>query len=109
MADHNYLSTGCYHGDHAYCKNMVGINGLKRGAIRGAAMSKAINPHGYKTDPRWIDAARRWTADYPHWPEMSADEVATARTKAIYDMWEVEKEYEECVSCMKGRGDCGHQ
>lgn len=27
---HVYLSTGCRHGDHAYCKNMTGLNGRKR-------------------------------------------------------------------------------
>ncbi|MDX2846438.1 hypothetical protein PV377_47355 [Streptomyces ipomoeae] len=27
---HVYLSTGCFHGDHAYCKNMTGLNGAKR-------------------------------------------------------------------------------
>lgn len=27
---HRYLSTGCLHGDHAYCKNMTGLNGAKR-------------------------------------------------------------------------------
>lgn len=27
---HVYLSTGCLHGDHAYCQNMTGLNGAKR-------------------------------------------------------------------------------
>ncbi|MDX3714400.1 hypothetical protein PV733_36845 [Streptomyces europaeiscabiei] len=27
---HRYLSTGCLHGDHAYCQNMTGLNGSKR-------------------------------------------------------------------------------
>ena len=27
---HRYLSTGCYHGDHAYCQSMTGLNGAKR-------------------------------------------------------------------------------
>lgn len=27
---HVYLSTGCYHGDHAYCQAMTGLNGTKR-------------------------------------------------------------------------------
>lgn len=27
---HIYLSTGCRHRDHAYCKNMTGLNGAKR-------------------------------------------------------------------------------
>ena len=27
---HVYLSTGCFHGDHNYCKNMTGLNGAKR-------------------------------------------------------------------------------
>ena len=27
---HVYLSTGCLHGDHAYCKAMTGMNGAKR-------------------------------------------------------------------------------
>jgi hypothetical protein len=27
---HIYLSTGCYHGDHAYCQAMTGLNGAKR-------------------------------------------------------------------------------
>lgn len=29
-AGHVYLSTGCLHGDHAYCKSMTGLNGSKR-------------------------------------------------------------------------------
>jgi hypothetical protein len=28
--EHVYLSTGCIHGDHTYCKNMTGLNGAKR-------------------------------------------------------------------------------
>jgi hypothetical protein len=27
---HVYLSTGCLHGDHDYCKSMTGLNGAKR-------------------------------------------------------------------------------
>jgi hypothetical protein len=27
---HVYLSTGCRHGDHAYCQSMTGLNGAKR-------------------------------------------------------------------------------
>lgn len=27
---HVYLSTGCFHGDHDYCKAMTGLNGAKR-------------------------------------------------------------------------------
>ncbi|WP_060905374.1 hypothetical protein [Streptomyces scabiei] len=27
---HQYLSTGCWHGDHAYCQSMTGLNGSKR-------------------------------------------------------------------------------
>lgn len=27
---HVYLSTGCLHGDHDYCKSMTGLNGSKR-------------------------------------------------------------------------------
>lgn len=29
---HVYLSTGCWHGDHAYCQSMTGLNGAKRPA-----------------------------------------------------------------------------
>lgn len=29
---HVYLSTGCYHNDHAYCQAMTGLNGAKRPA-----------------------------------------------------------------------------
>ncbi|MCX4809025.1 hypothetical protein OG601_47170 [Streptomyces sp. NBC_01239] len=29
---HIYLSTGCLHGDHAYCQSMTGLNGAKRPA-----------------------------------------------------------------------------
>lgn len=29
---HIYLSTGCLHGDHDYCKAMTGANGTKRPA-----------------------------------------------------------------------------
>jgi hypothetical protein len=29
---HRYLSTGCLHGDHDYCKSMTGLNGAKRPA-----------------------------------------------------------------------------
>lgn len=27
---HVYMSTGCWHGDHDYCKSMTGLNGAKR-------------------------------------------------------------------------------
>ncbi|MDX2528018.1 hypothetical protein [Streptomyces europaeiscabiei] len=27
---HRYLSTGCLHGNHAYCQSMTGLNGSKR-------------------------------------------------------------------------------
>lgn len=30
LGTHTYLSTGCLHGDHAYCQNMTGLNGAKR-------------------------------------------------------------------------------
>lgn len=30
---HVYLSTGCYHGDHAYCQSMTGLNGAKRPGV----------------------------------------------------------------------------
>lgn len=30
--EHVYLSTGCWHGDHAYCQAMTGLNGAKRPA-----------------------------------------------------------------------------
>jgi hypothetical protein len=29
-AEHAYLSTGCFHGDHDYCQSMTGLNGSKR-------------------------------------------------------------------------------
>lgn len=29
---HHYLSTGCYHGDHDYCRSMTGLAGAKRPA-----------------------------------------------------------------------------
>jgi hypothetical protein len=29
---HVYLSTGCHHGEHTYCKSMTGMNGAKRPA-----------------------------------------------------------------------------
>ena len=29
---HHYLSTGCLHGEHDYCKSMVGQAGTKRPA-----------------------------------------------------------------------------
>lgn len=28
--DHDYLSTGCLHGEHAYCQSMTGQAGAKR-------------------------------------------------------------------------------
>lgn len=31
--EHTYLSTGCFHGDHAYCQSMTGLNGAKRPAV----------------------------------------------------------------------------
>lgn len=27
---HEYLSTGCFHGEHGYCASMVGAQGAKR-------------------------------------------------------------------------------
>lgn len=31
-AEHRYLSTGCLHGEHAYCSSMTGVSGDKRPA-----------------------------------------------------------------------------
>ncbi|MDX3532508.1 hypothetical protein P1P75_40475 [Streptomyces sp. ID05-39B] len=30
LGTHAYLSTGCLHGDHAYCQGMTGLAGAKR-------------------------------------------------------------------------------
>lgn len=30
LIPHEYLSTGCLHGQHEYCRNMVGYQGEKR-------------------------------------------------------------------------------
>jgi hypothetical protein len=40
--DHVYLSTGCFHGDHDYCKNMTGLNGAKRPASCKKCGAKCI-------------------------------------------------------------------
>jgi hypothetical protein len=32
MTDHVYLSTGCLHGEHDYCRGMVLFGGVKRPA-----------------------------------------------------------------------------
>lgn len=29
---HQYLSTGCFHGEHDYCASMTGLSGAKRPA-----------------------------------------------------------------------------
>jgi len=39
---HVYLSTGCLHGDHAYCKSMTGLNGAKRPASCKKCGAKCI-------------------------------------------------------------------
>jgi len=39
---HVYLSTGCLHGDHDYCKNMTGLNGAKRPASCKKCGAKCI-------------------------------------------------------------------
>lgn len=41
---HVYLSTGCRHGDHAYCKNMTGMNGAKRPASCKHCGARCICP-----------------------------------------------------------------
>lgn len=39
---HVYLSTGCLHGDHDYCKSMTGLNGAKRPASCKKCGAKCI-------------------------------------------------------------------
>lgn len=39
---HVYLSTGCFHGDHDYCKAMTGLNGAKRPASCKKCGAKCI-------------------------------------------------------------------
>ena len=41
---HIYLSTGCYHGDHAYCQSMTGLAGAKRPASCKKCGAKCICP-----------------------------------------------------------------
>jgi hypothetical protein len=41
---HIYLSTGCWHGDHDYCKNMTGLNGAKRPASCKKCQARCICP-----------------------------------------------------------------
>ena len=41
---HIYLSTGCYHGDHAYCQAMTGLNGAKRPASCKKCGAKCVCP-----------------------------------------------------------------
>lgn len=44
MGDHVYLSTGCYHDDHDYCKGMTGLNETKRPAECKKCAAKCICP-----------------------------------------------------------------
>ena len=48
---HIYLSTGCYHGDHAYCQNMTGLNGAKRPASCKKCGARCICPCHQQTEP----------------------------------------------------------
>lgn len=44
---HVYLSTGCWHGDHDYCKSMTGLNGAKRpGECKKCAAKCICGCHG---------------------------------------------------------------
>jgi len=44
---HVYLSTGCLHGDHDYCKSMTGLNGAKRpGECKKCAAKCICGCHG---------------------------------------------------------------
>lgn len=46
-AEHVYLSTGCLHGDHDYCKSMTGLNGAKRpGECKKCAAKCICGCHG---------------------------------------------------------------
>lgn len=43
---HAYLSTGCLHGDHAYCQGMTGGAGAKRpGECKGCAAGCVCRCH----------------------------------------------------------------
>ena len=48
---HIYLSTGCYHGDHAYCQAMTGLNGAKRPASCKKCRARCICPCHQQTEP----------------------------------------------------------
>jgi hypothetical protein len=60
---HVYLSTGCLHGDHDYCKNPTGLAGAKRpgsckhcGAKCQCPCHAAITPKVQSSDPGGPDA-----------------------------------------------------
>lgn len=44
LGTHAYLSTGCLHGNHDYCKSMTGLNGAKRPAECKQCRAKCICP-----------------------------------------------------------------
>lgn len=48
---HVYLSTGCLHGDHAYCQSMTGLNGAKRPASCKKCGAKCICPCHQAEEP----------------------------------------------------------
>jgi hypothetical protein len=48
---HVYLSTGCYHKDHAYCQSMTGLNGAKRPASCKKCGARCICPCHQQTEP----------------------------------------------------------
>ena len=48
---HVYLSTGCWHGDHAYCQAMTGLNGAKRPASCKKCGAKCICPCHRQAEP----------------------------------------------------------
>lgn len=49
---HVYLSTGCFHGDHDYCKSMTGLAGAKRPASCKKCGARYICPcHGSAEPP----------------------------------------------------------
>ncbi len=48
---HVYLSTGCWHGDHAYCQSMTGLNGAKRPASCKKCGARCICPCHQQAGP----------------------------------------------------------
>lgn len=94
IGGHEYLSTGCFHGEHGYCQAMTGLAGAKRPARCKFCDAPCVCPcHETNTGPPLASRDRPLTgraiteteaqlgevSTVTGWRPLAADELAARR------------------------------